>query len=79
MHSTWMFLKRGLYVRAGDIRAPPVGTRRVPGLSYCPVRDGNLYTFVRELRGHAKLRYLMSEKLFFAELHLVKRGIAGIS
>lgn len=26
---------------------------RVPALSHCPVRDGNLYAFVRELRRHA--------------------------
>lgn len=69
-HSTWMFLNRGLCVRAGDSGAP-IGTPRVPSLSHCPARDGNLYAFVRELRGHAKLRYLMSEKLFLAESHLV--------
>lgn len=67
MHSTWMFLNRAAWETAGLPKEP-----RVPALSHCPVRGGNLYALCAGTKRTRQLRYLMSEELFLADYRRVR-------
>jgi len=68
-HSTWMFLNRGLCVRAGDSGAPG-GTKGASLVALSRVR-WQFVCFCAGTKRTRQPRYLMSEKLFLADYYQV--------